>query len=164
MKRTTTALLLGLAVSAATGIAFAHGTDSGRKEAHPTEYGEQLDLGRVGKEDEVDRTIAVDLKDNFRFEPAEIQVRNGETLRLVFRNSGVLLHEWVLGTPQDIAEHAEMMKRFPNMEHDEPQLVHVPTGEKRELVWQFNRPGKFEFACLEPGHFEAGMKGLVVVK
>ena len=32
------------------------------------------------------------------------------------------------------------------------------------MVWNFNRPGEFQFACLVAGHFEAGMKGTISVK
>lgn len=146
-----------------------HGTEdhSGvppAKYAEFAEYGEQQLFGRSGKHAEATRVITLEMTDRFQFQPERLRVKQGETLRLVFRNSGALVHEWVLGTAQEIARHAELMRRFPNMEHDEPHMVHVPPGQERELVWQFNRPGTFVFACLLPGHFEAGMKGTVEVR
>ena len=32
-----------------------------------------------------------------------------------------------------------------------------------ELLWKFTKTGEFYFACLVPGHFEAGMHGKIVV-
>jgi len=137
----------------------------GHSGAMPMEgHGEPMAIGHMGDPAHVSRTVNVDMNDTFRFAPAMLKVRAGETLHLVFHNSGAVLHEWILGTAHEIEEHAELMRRFPNMEHDEPQQVRVPPGESRELVWRFERPGTLEFACLQPGHYEAGMKGLVEVK
>ena len=55
------------------------------------------------------------------------------------------------------------MRKFPEMEHDEPYMAHVAAGKRGQIVWQFNRAGDFEFACLIPGHFEAGMRGTIKV-
>jgi uncharacterized cupredoxin-like copper-binding protein len=88
----------------------------------------------------------------------------GETVRLVAVNGGKVLHEIVIGTPQELKAHAEMMKKHPGMEHDEPYMAHVDPGQKGAIVWTFNRAGTFEFACLIPGHFEAGMIGRITVK
>ena len=88
----------------------------------------------------------------------------GETLQLDFKNTGQMRHEWALGTPFELSEHMELMRRFQNMEHDEPHMVHVDPGQKQQLVWQFNRKGEFAYACLLPGHFEAGMRGTVEVQ
>lgn len=110
------------------------------------------------------RTIEIRMSDQMRYSPDRIEVREGETIRLVHRNRGKLMHEFVLGTPDELAAHAELMKKFPTMEHDEPYMAHVPPGQRAEIVWTFNRPGEFEFACLLPGHYEAGMVGRVIVK
>ena len=70
----------------------------------------------------------------------------------------------VLGTAKELREHAELMKKFPEMEHEDPNQLSVEPGKKGELVWQFTRVGTFDFACLQPGHFDAGMRGKVAVK
>ena len=98
-----------------------------------------------------------------RFRPDRIEVRQGETIRFVVRNGGKVLHEMVIGTEAELAEHAATMRKFPTMEHDEPYMAHVKPAARGEMVWNFNRPGTFEFACLVAGHFEAGMKGTIVV-
>jgi uncharacterized cupredoxin-like copper-binding protein len=81
----------------------------------------------------------------------------------VIRNAGKVLHEMVIGTEAELAEHAALMKKFPAMEHDEPYMTHVKPAAQGQMVWNFNRPGTFQFACLIPGHFEAGMKGTILV-
>ena len=94
----------------------------------------------------------------------KLTLQKGETVRLRVTNRGAVLHELVIGTPKELAEHAEMMRKFPGMEHDAPHMAHVKPGRNGEIVWQFTQPGEFQFACLIPGHFEAGMVGKVVVK
>jgi uncharacterized cupredoxin-like copper-binding protein len=85
-------------------------------------------------------------------------------VRFVVRNKGRQLHEMVLGTKEALREHAEMMKKFPEMEHDDAHMTHVKPGRTGEIVWQFTTPGEFQYACLLPGHFEAGMVGRVTVR
>lgn len=120
-------------------------------------------FGETGDPKKVTRTIRVVGTDAMRFSPARITVHQGETVRLVFKNGGKVIHESVLGTMADLKEHAELMKKFPNMEHDEPYMVHVQPGRSGEMVWRFTQPGEFYFGCLMPGHFEAGMVGSIVV-
>ena len=103
------------------------------------------------------------MSDRMRFTPAEIRVRRGETIRFVVRNSGQLKHEFNLGTRKDLAEHHELMKKYPDMVHEEPNQVSLAPGEQGEVVWRFSRAGIVDFACLHPGHYEAGMKGRVRV-
>ena len=104
------------------------------------------------------------MSDAMRFTPASVTVKKGETIRFVVKNSGKLKHEMVLGTAKELREHAELMKKFPEMEHADPNQLSVEPGKKGELVWQFTRVGTFDFACLQPGHFDAGMCGKVAVK
>jgi uncharacterized cupredoxin-like copper-binding protein len=125
---------------------------------------EQKDWGIAGDPKKVQRTIEIRMTDNMRFAPNQLQIKLGETVRLVAVNAGKVLHEIVIGTPQELKAHAEMMKKHPGMEHDEPYMAHVDPGKKGDIVWTFNRAGSFEFACLIPGHFEAGMIGRITVK
>lgn len=103
------------------------------------------------------------MADNMRFTPERIEVRQGETLKFAVRNTGKVMHEFVIGTRPENAKHAELMVRFPNMEHDEPYMAHVPPGKAGEIVWTFNRTGELEFACLIAGHCQGGMVGTIQV-
>lgn len=120
--------------------------------------------GKPGDPAKVTRTINVEMNDSMRFKPATINVKRGETIKFVLKNTGKLEHEFVLGEAKSLKEHAELMRKFPEMEHAEPNQIEVEPGQSGELVWQFSKAGKFDFACLIPGHFEAGMKGKVAVK
>lgn len=129
--------------------------DYSKAEAKP--FGIAVEPRKVG------RTITVTMSDRMRFTPSELRIRQGESVRFVVRNGGKILHEMVLGTMDDLKEHAELMKKHPNMEHDEPHMAHVSAGKSGEMGWRFTRAGTFYFACLLPGHFEAGMIGKIIV-
>ena len=146
-------------------VALAHGESSPRKDAalDPSKA-EQQSFGRAGDPKGAKRTVTITMADTMRYSPATLSVKQGETVHFVVRNDGKLLHEMVLGTPEELAQHAELMRKFPDMEHDEPHMVHVQPGHTETMVWQFNRPGEFRFACLVPGHFEAGMTGKITVR
>lgn len=141
--------------------AWAHG-DEAHKKTGPVRK-EQKDWGIAGDAKSVKRTIQVGMSDAMRFTPDAITVRRGETVKFVFRNEGKQLHEFVLGTKKELEEHAALMMKFPNMEHDEPYMAHVPAGKTAEIIWTFNRPGDFDFACLIAGHYQAGMVGKITV-
>ncbi len=150
--------------------ALAHTAHSGRSghgghgaHSQGASVKEQKPWGIAGDAKDVRRTIQVTMTDNMRFSPDRIEVRQGETVRLVVKNAGKVLHELVIGTRQELDEHAAMMKKHPGMEHDEPYMAHVAAGKNGQLVWNFNRAGDFEFACLIPGHYEVGMIGKIRV-
>lgn len=138
----------------------------GIKEHAPRQHvvKEQTAWGIAGDPEQANRTLEVMMTDDMRFTPSAVQVSEGETLRIVVHNAGQIMHELVIGDPESLAEHAELMVRFPDMEHDEPYMAHVPPGETAEIVWTFNRAGEFEFACLLPGHYQAGMFASVKVE
>lgn len=170
MKQASTArpfcrtVLLAFALTAAAPLALAHSGAKYEKskEATPRSTEEQA-FGRPGDRGKVTRTIVVDMHDAMRFSPSDIRVRQGETIRFVVENKGKMLHELVLGTMEELKEHGELMKKHPDMEHDAPHLAHVSAGKKEEIVWQFTNAGEFHYACLVPGHFEAGMVGRIEV-
>ncbi len=154
---------VGAVLLLASGAALAHGPAHGSAQGSAKLAPEQKAWGMAGETRQVSRTIDIRMDDQMRFSPQRIEVRQGETVRLRVRNSGALMHELVIGTPQELAEHAELMKKFPNMAHEEPYMTHVEPGQRGEIIWTFNRAGAFEFACLIAGHFEAGMRGQVTV-
>jgi uncharacterized cupredoxin-like copper-binding protein len=162
MKSVLSPLLAALLMLAAAPV-LAHGDETHMKSNAPMKM-EQKPWGIAGQAKAAQRTIEIKMIDSMRFTPDRIEVNQGDTVRLTMANTGAVMHEMVLGTQVDLNEHAALMKRFPNMEHDEPYMAHVPPGKTGEIIWTFNRPGDFDFACLLPGHFEAGMVGKIVVK
>jgi uncharacterized cupredoxin-like copper-binding protein len=125
---------------------------------------EQKPWGIAGDAAKVTRTIRIDMLDTMRFSPSKPMIAQGETIRFEIRNKGSVLHEMVIGTKKDLDEHAAMMVKFPNMEHDEPYMAHVAAGKIGSIVWTFNQVGEFDFACLIAGHYQAGMVGKITVK
>ncbi len=98
------------------------------------------------------------------FVPSKIEVRKGEQIKFVLRNAGELEHEFVLATKEENKKHAEQMQKNPDMEHEDPNMAKLAAKKSGELVWRFTKAGTFEFGCLIPGHYEAGMVGTVIVK
>jgi uncharacterized cupredoxin-like copper-binding protein len=98
------------------------------------------------------------------YEPARIEVRKGEQVRFVLENDGEEDHEFVLATVTENRKHAEVMKKNPDMEHDDPNAKRLQPHGSSEIVWKFTKRGEFEFACLIPGHYEKGMVGRIIVK
>jgi uncharacterized cupredoxin-like copper-binding protein len=155
-------VILAAALALAWGAASGHeGSPQAARAGQPRH--EQKPWGIAGDAKRAARTIEIVMTDNMRFSPDRIEVKQGETIRFVIRNSGKLLHEMVIGTGKELVEHAALMARFPGMQHDEAYMAHVAAGKKGGLVWNFNRAGEFEFACLVAGHYQAGMSGKIKV-
>lgn len=131
---------------------------------HAEDGGHAQGVGKPGNPKKVSRAIPVVMSDDMKFTPAQINVKRGETIRFVLRNAGRIKHEMVIASMAELRQHAELMRRFPGMEHADPNMVTLDPGETGELIWQFTKAGTFDFACLQPGHFEAGMMGTVSVK
>lgn len=142
--------------------AIAHGNEDHGKKAGAVKK-EQKPWGIAGDPKAVKRTVEITMTDNMRFSSDNIEVRQGETVKFVVKNAGKMMHEMVIGTKKDLDEHAAMMVKFPGMEHDEPYMTHVAAGKVGEIVWNFNRAGDFDFACLIAGHYQAGMVGKIKV-
>lgn len=98
------------------------------------------------------------------YQPNALEVKRGEQIKFVVANAGLLAHEFILASTADNLKHAALMKKFPDMEHDDPNGKTLRPGTKAEILWRFTKAGTFEFSCLIPGHREAGMVGTVTVK
>ena len=120
-------------------------------------------IGKPGVASKVTRTVNIDMTDDMKFHSSLINAKQGETIRFVAKNSGKVKHEMVLGTEKDLKDHYEVMKKNPEMEHADANMVTVAPGQTGEIIWQFTKAGKVDFGCLQPGHYDAGMKGLVNV-
>ena len=148
-------------------IAYPAGAQSDKhhkKSAVDYSKAQEKSFGRASDPKKAKRTIRVDMTDTLRFSPAGIEVPKNETVRFVVKNSGKQMHEMVLGTLEELKEHAALMRKHPGMEHDEPWIAHAAPGKTSEMGWQFTKPGTYYYGCLIPGHFEAGMMGKVIVQ
>lgn len=125
---------------------------------------EQTEYGIAGEAKQVSATIVVEMSDHMKFSSGDLILKKGETVKFVVKNNEKLRHELVIGTLSELKEHAAYMKKFPNMEHDDPNMVSVNPGKTGDIIWQFNKAGEFYYACLVPGHMEAGMINKITVK
>ncbi|MCB1332818.1 MAG: cupredoxin family protein [Roseivivax sp.] len=130
-------------------------------------HADDWEIGRPGDAHHVTRTIEVDMLEpeagGMAFSPAELQIAQGETVRFVITNRGALDHEMVFDTMEANMEHMQVMMKHPDMHHSDPNAITLAPGESGELIWTFSQPGTFQFACLIPGHMEAGMQGPLTV-
>jgi uncharacterized cupredoxin-like copper-binding protein len=161
MKNLPLILSVALALGAST-PAWSHG-DAAHAKPTSSIKKEQKDWGIAGDAKAVKRTITLTMSDTMRFTPDTITVKQGETIKIVLKNGGAQLHELVIGTKKELEEHAALMVKFPTMEHSEPYMAHIAPGKTGHIIWHFNKPGNFDFACLIPGHYQAGMVGKITV-
>ncbi|MCC3306772.1 cupredoxin domain-containing protein [Sneathiella sp. HT1-7] len=163
-----------LALSSA--IAFAAGN-------HHGSHGEKSGIGIPGNAADVTRTIEIKMGDNY-YEPEELSIKKGETVRFKIVNAGEFVHEFNIGTAAMHAAHQEEMMMMmehgvleadkinrdmmkmdmgngKTMEHNDPNSVLLEPKETAEVIWKFSDDAELEFACNVPGHYASGMMGEV---
>ena len=178
IKSVSTLSLLAL-LSLGSSLALASGTHSGG-------HGMSTPIGKPGDAASVSREITVTMRDNF-YEPEEIDIKKGETVRFKIVNAGELVHEFNIGTAAMHTEHQkEMMMMMEHgaleadkinhdmmkmdmgggktMEHNDPNSLLLEPGDQGIVIWTFSDDAKLEFACNVPGHYDAGMMGNLHIK
>ena len=127
----------------------------------------KFSAGEPGNPKQHSRTVEIAMREGdgkMQFVPDRLEVRRGEQIRFVLKNEGALDNEFMLATEAENAKHAELMLKYPDMEHDDPNGKRLKSKGTSEILWRFTKRGEFEFACLIPGHRQAGMLGKVIVK
>lgn len=165
--------------AAAIAMAIATASQSHAGGVHGSSHGGTA--GEQGKLSDVSKTIQIDMYDNY-YEPENIDVKKGETIRFVINNKGMLVHEFNIGTPEMHEGHQEEMLMMiqhgiiqggklnrdlmemdmgngQTMKHDDPNSALLAPGETAEMIWKFSDDGNIEYACNVPGHYPAGMYG-----
>ncbi|MHB1077600.1 cupredoxin domain-containing protein [Thiobacillus sp.] len=171
MEKTLLILMLGAlpAIALAHGDSGGHVTKGDRKIQNQDMAGMDKSTwasmaGKPGDPIMVSRTVEIVMDDSMRFTPDKISAKAGETIRFFVKNAGNIPHKMVIGTMDELKEHAEMMRKMPGMPHAGPNMIALGQGQRGGLIWQFDKAGTFDFACLVPGHWEAGMAGKVMVE
>jgi uncharacterized cupredoxin-like copper-binding protein len=130
-------------------------------------HGDNFSAGEPGDPRKTFRSIfvtATEKDGRMVFIPNRIEVRRGEQVKFIIRNTGETDHEFILATRQENIKHAEEMRKNPDMEHDEPNGKKMKPKQSAEIIWKFTKTGTFEYGCLIPGHHESGMHGTIIVK
>ena len=134
-----------------------------RAHSHEQHVHQSYAAGEPGDPQKPSRTIEVGMSE-MAYAPARIEVKRGEQIRFVIRNTGADDHEFLLATTEENLKHAKAMMENPQMEHDEPNGVRLASKKSAEILWKFTQAGTFEYSCLIPGHRDAGMVGQILVK
>lgn len=119
-------------------------------------------IGEPGVQENITRTIRLEVYE-YRFSPSEINIKQGETVRFIVKNTGKKKHEMMIDTIQHLREHEKMMREHDHEAHTEPNQIILEPGEEKELIWYFTQAGTIDFACPVPGHFK-GMRGKIIVE
>ena len=143
-------------------------------------------IGEKGKLSEVNRTIEIKMYDNY-YEPTEIKIKKGETIRFIVSNYGELVHEFNISTKEMHIKHQpemmnmveneillptridkkkmkEMSKKDHSLGHKHANSVMLEPNKTGEIIWKFSKDISLEMACNIPGHYESGMVGPITVK
>lgn len=102
------------------------------------------------------RVVWMNMDDSLRFMPDSVSVARGETIRFVLTNSGKAVHEFQVGAADKVA--ADEVDGVIVVEKDE-----LDAGSTHAVDYTFDGAGPYAYACHEPGHYEAGMKGVIVL-
>ena len=144
-------------------------------------HGENANIGKPGKASAASRTITINMFDNY-YEPENLNLKEGETVRFIVHNKGEFVHEFNIATAAMHEAHApemmmmmehgvleadrinwkaakQMQKDMGHGMHEEPNSVLLEPGKSGEVVWTFPDHATLEFACNVPGHYDSGMVG-----
>lgn len=148
-------------------IVLRGGRDTAPARGQPSASKVDVSVAGVGGPAEADaavRTVEITALDAMTFEPATIEVAAGEAVTFKVTNAGETVHEFILGDAAMQRDYAEAMAHMPDgLPHDLPNAITLQPGETKELTWRFGDAGVLEYACHEPGHYEAGMRGQISV-
>jgi len=125
-------------------------------------------FGMPGKAQQVTRTVRLQASD-VKFDLKKLDFRVGETVKFIIVNKGEGDHELTIGDAATQLAHRKEMEKvmekggMSHHGHGHPNATYLKPGKTRTLIWKFTKSGSFEFGCNIPGHYEAGMKGKIVV-
>jgi len=135
---------------------------------------------------EEEQAITVTTLDEFRYDPATIEVVAGRPVELTLVNEGALDHDFSIaaiplaGEVESHAEGSHVEDSHAEEEaHDEEEqahehemtvdpedlMVHISAepDDSATIVFTPSEPGEYEILCTVPGHREAGMVATLVV-
>jgi uncharacterized cupredoxin-like copper-binding protein len=161
------AALLALAGAAYGPTAMSRASAHGEHSAHDGHSARSFEAGEPGDPAKPFRTVEIVMTDGagtMSYAPDRIEARKGEQLKFVIRNDGQVDHEILIDSVANNQKHKAEMEKSPDMDHEEPNGARLKPAGRKELIWRFTRSGTFEYACLLPGHYETGMKGVIVVR
>lgn len=119
--------------------------------------------GGASPTDQGPRTIQVRMSDDLRFEPAQLTVQAGETVRFEVTNAGAVVHEFLIGD-EAAQDGFEMDMSGGGMQEDTDAGVSVEPDGTETFEFTFEEAGQLLAGCHEPGHYAGGMKATITVE
>lgn len=166
MSRKLIPALFAAAVLASASAIYGGGA-SMQASAHTGHTDRSFAAGEPGDAKQPFRTVEIVMTDGagtMAYTPDRIEAKKGEQIRFVLKNTGQVDHEFLLDSFKNNAKHKLEMEKNADMEHEEPNGARLKPNSSKEILWRFAKAGTFEFACLLPGHYETGTKGVILVK
>jgi plastocyanin len=99
------------------------------------------------------RVIRVFAGPVYTFNPSSITVAPGETVTFVVTTMGPLVHEFMVGPADAVAADLE----------GTAEVADIGMMQTKSLTYTFNGSGPYAYACHTKGHYEAGMRGIIIV-
>jgi len=160
MNKLIPALVLSVLPIMAVAIG-ANGTRDSSEQPHDvtSSHGKNTSIGRLGEMAKVNKAVEVVVSDTTHFTPGLINVKVGDTVLFVVKNTGKFSHEMIIGSIDELRAHAALMQKLPTVEHSQPNMITLNPGQQRNVIWQFTEPGKIDFACLIDWHLKFGTLG-----
>ncbi len=123
------------------------------------------------------RTVDIQMSE-FHFNPPEPRLKAGETVTLTVINRGAVDHEFMLGRDSShgdgyerdflrgVRTEVRMSQGSTFTDGDHGKMMLIQPGGKGELTMKVppDRKGEWEMGCFLPGHYQAGMKGKVLIE
>jgi uncharacterized cupredoxin-like copper-binding protein len=126
----------------------------------------------------------------FNFAPAKIELKAGEDVELTLKNAGQVAHDWMLGTglvntTDEKGFHTDLLALLKPKETGKQYtaervgvaskadgIKRISTGVEIEpggvvtlrFVVPASAKGQWDMDCVLTGHYESGMKGMVVIR
>jgi uncharacterized cupredoxin-like copper-binding protein len=135
-----------------------------RHHGHGSHDSHASSVGEPSQRAAANKVIKVEATDDMKFNFSEnLDIKEGEVITFVVTNNGDMRHEFSIGSNEEQKAHREMMRKMPNMKHEDGNTITVEAGQTKELTWKFKGNEKVVMACNIPGHFEAGMHAMAKI-
>jgi uncharacterized cupredoxin-like copper-binding protein len=111
------------------------------------------------------KKVSVTTTDEMRFYfSPEVEIQEGEIISFKVTNKGKVPHEFSIGNQAEQVAHQKMMRKMPNMVHNDGNTITIEPGQTKTITWKFIGNETVVFSCNIPGHYEAGMYKKVKIK
>lgn len=111
------------------------------------------DVGFVAGTVASPRVVRVIAGPGYAFTPSAIVVADGETVTFEVTSMGGLVHEFMVGPADAVAADVA----------GTPEIADIGMMQTKSVTVTFDGPGPYAYACHAAGHFEAGMRGTIVL-